>query len=356
MAEDSFQEKTEQATPKKREEARKKGQVAKSRELPSIAVLIGCLFCMSWGSMFFYHQLTRIMRYYLEQAGTMNVSIDNFPALYLVATKQFSITIAPLLIVITVVGTLSNIVQTGPMWSPEALIPKFSQINPIEGFGRLFSAQSFSEFAKSLFKIGIVGWICYVTIKNQMHNFVPLLAQDPYQILSYMGTISFKLFWDTMIAMSAMVVLDYFFQRWEHERNLRMTKQEIKEEYKQTEGDPMVRSRIRSIQREMARKRMMSSVPEADVVITNPTHLAIALKYDSEKMEAPMIIAKGAGVIADRIKKIAKKHSIPVIENKPLAQGLYKLVEVGQVVPESLYKAVAEVLAYVYKLKRKDLK
>ena len=353
MAGDSYQEKTEKPTPKRREEARKKGQVAKSRELPSIAVLISCLFCLTWGSSFFLHQLSLIVRYYLSQAGDINIDQANVSFLSILVTKQVAIILAPLFIVITLIAIFSNIVQTGPLFSLEAAAPKFSHINPIEGFKRLFSFQALNELLKSMFKIFVVGWICYKTVKDQLFNLIPLMDQTPYQIMAFMGHVSFLMFWRTMIAMIFMAALDYAFQRWQFEKDLRMTKEEVKEEFKQTEGDPMVKSRIRSIQREMARKRMMSSVPEADVVITNPTHLAVALKYEAEKMEAPKVIAKGSGLIAQRIKDIAKKHSVPVIENPPLAQSLYKLVEVGQQIPESLYKAVAEVLAYVYKLKKK---
>ncbi len=351
MAEESFQERTEQATPKRREEARKKGQVAKSRELASVAVLLSSLFTLYWGSSFFMTHLCRTLNYYLAHLGTLNIGIDSLQAVALLGMKQFFILMAPLFAVITFVALLSNYLQVGTLFTWEPVIPKFSKINPLEGLKRLFSLQSLVEFIKSLFKLVVVTWIAWTTVLDQLHLLPPLLDQTPYQIISYIGAVSFKIFWKSCLAMILLSVLDYMYQRWEFEKNLKMTKQEVKEEFKQAEGDPQVKSRIRSIQRELARKRMMQEVPEADVVITNPTHLAVALKYEAGKMQAPFVVAKGAGVLAEKIREIAREHGIPVIENKPVAQSLYKLVEIGQTIPENLFQAVAEIFAYVYRLK-----
>lgn len=356
MPEQSFQEKTEQATPKRREEARKKGQVAKSRELASVAVLLSGLLTLSLGSAFFFQQITQVMHHYLLQAGSLVVSSDNLASLAMLAFRRFAQIVAPLFLVLLAVAFLANFLQVGVLFSAEAIKPKLSKLNPIEGVKRLFSAQAMMEFAKSLLKIGIVGWITFETVQGEIDHLLPLLDKAPFDILSYLCQVSFTLFWRTCLAMVLMAALDFLFQRWEQKRNLRMTKQEVKEEYKQTEGDPIVRSRIRSIQREMARKRMMAAVPAADVVITNPTELAVALKYETGKMEAPTVIAKGAGVVAEKIRAIAREHGVPLIENKPLAQSLFKLVKIGQVIPESLYQAVAQVLAHVYRLRKKGAK
>lgn len=351
MPEESFQERTEQATPKRREEARKKGQVAKSRELASVSVLLAGTFTLFWGSSYFFTKLILPLKYYLGNLHSIKLFQDNIQALMLLGVRQYLIFLAPLLLVLTAVAVLSNYFQIGTLFSAEPLKPKLSKISPLEGIKRLFSMQSLMEFVKSLLKLLIVGWIVYVTVKAELPQLVPLLDQSPIQIFTYFLSISFAIFWKTCLVMIFIAVLDYGFQRWQFEKNLRMTKQEVKEEYKQTEGDPQVKARIRSIQREMARKRMMAEVPEADVVITNPTRLAIALKYKAGSMEAPKVVAKGSGVIAEKIREIARKHRVPVVENKPLAQSLYKLVDVGSTIPEQLYQAVAEVFAYIYRLR-----
>ncbi len=353
MAEDSFQERTEQATPKKREEARKKGQVAKSKELASVAVLLTGIFTLFWGSAYFYYHLTGILRHYLYETASHHITADAMQGMGIFALRQLSVTLMPLFLLLCVVAVLSNYLQVGSLLSWEAIAPKFSKLNPLEGFKRLFSAQALMEFAKSLFKLIVVGWIAWDTMSDQVSRLVPLIDQTPGLILSYVGHVSFTLFWKVCLVMIFLAILDFMFQKWDFEKNLRMTKQEVKEERKQTEGDPQVKSKIRSIQREMAMKRMMTEVPEADVVITNPTHLAVALKYDSTSMDAPKVVAKGSGHVAERIKKLARENGVPVIENKPLAQSLYKLVDLGKAIPEQLYQAVAQVLAHVYSLRKK---
>ncbi len=351
MPEESFQERTEQATPKRREEARKKGQVPKSRELASVAVLLSALFTLYWGSRFFMSRMDGMLAYYLENLYSHNITLTTMRSMGLLGIAQMASIMAPLFLVITVVAVVSNFLQVGPLLTLEPLMPEFSRISPLQGVKRLFSMQALMEFIKSLFKLIVVCWIVYSTVSKGMNRIVPLLDMTPYQIASYIGIVSYEIFWKSCLAMILLSILDYMFQRYDHEKNLKMTKQEVKEEFKQTEGDPQVKSRIRSIQREMARKRMMQEVPEADVVITNPTHLAVALKYEPRQMEAPMVVAKGAGPVAKKIRKIAREHSVPVIENKPVAQGIYKLVDIGQVIPENLFKAVAEIFAYVYRLK-----
>ncbi len=353
MAEESFQERTEQATPKRREEARKKGQVPKSRELASVSVLLSALFTLYWGSSFFMTRLDQMLIYYLENLHSFPVTLTNMRSMGLTGLAQMGAILAPLLLVITVVAVLSNFLQVGPLLTLEPLTPQISRISPMQGIKRLFSLQALMEFVKSLFKLAVVCWIVYSTVSKGMDRIMPLLDMTPYNIASFIGMVSFEIFWKSCLAMILLSILDYMFQRYEHEKNLKMTKQEVKEEFKQTEGDPHVKSRIRSIQREMAKKRMMQEVPEADVVITNPTRLAVALKYEPGKMDAPMVVAKGAGIVADKIREIARKHSVPVIENKPMAQSLYKLVELGEIIPDTLFKAVAEIFAYVYRLKGK---
>ncbi len=353
MAEESFQERTEQATPKRREEARKKGQVPKSREFASVAVLLSSLFTLYWTSGFLMSKLDNMLIYYLENLKHHTVTLTTMRSIGLTGMGFMATILAPLLLVITVVAILSNFLQVGPLLTLEPLMPQLSKISPLQGIKRLFSLQALMEFIKSLFKLTVVCWIVYSTVSKEMGHLIPLLHMNPYQIAAFIGKVSFEIFWKSCLAMILLSVLDYMFQRYDYEKNLKMTKQEVKEEYKQTEGDPQVKSRIRSIQREMARKRMMQEVPEADVVITNPTRLAVALKYIPGQMDAPTVVAKGAGKIAEKIRNIARDHGVPVVENKPIAQSLFKLVEIGQPIPEALFKAVAEIFAYVYRLKGK---
>jgi len=356
MADESFQDKTEQATPKKKEEAREKGQVAKSKEISSVAVLAA-------GTIYMYFNAGSITRKLGEnikqtftnipQFATGDISSATFLSQVL---KDFLVLMLPIMIVLVIVSLAANIIQTGFVSSVEPLTPNLSKIDPIKGLGKIVSKRSMAELLKSILKIVIVGWAAFSVLKKDFSQLMPLMYQDNVQIFSALGRISMKVVTRCCYVIFILSILDFLFQKWEFEQELKMTKQEIKDEYKQTEGDPLIKSRIRSIQREMARRRMMREVPKADVIITNPTHYAIALSYKpDEKMTAPKIIAKGADNIAMKIKEIAGKHRIPMVENRPLAQNLYKL-DLGQEVPQKFYKAVAEILAYVYSLKKKKNK
>jgi flagellar biosynthetic protein FlhB len=225
-----------------------------------------------------------------------------------------------------------------------------SKLNPLSGIKRLFSLRSSVEVLKAVLKVIIVGGMAYATLFKEMDHIPALVELEISQIMTFTGHVALRLGYYTCLVLLVLAGVDYLFQYWQHERDLRMTKQEIKDEHRQQEGDPMVRSRIRAVQREMAQKRMMEAVPDATVVITNPTHLAVALKFD-RSMPAPKVIAKGAGHIAEKIKSIANEHDVPIIEQKPLARALYKNVEIDQYIPADLYHAVAEMLAYVYRLK-----
>jgi flagellar biosynthesis protein FlhB len=342
------QEKTEQATPKKQEEARQKGQVAKSREVASVAILSTCLIYFYFSAESMLEKMTAMMRHIFKISASTVLSIDNIQSLTLEMAFRLFLILFPLLLVVTVAGLAANMLQVGVMFSSEAITPKWSKIDPIKGFQRLFSLQSVVELIKNILKMVIVGFIAYLTVAREIHNIFPLMDQDVWGILTYIGRISFKIVISTCWALIVLAILDYLYQRWEHAKSLKMTKQEVKEEYKHTEGDPLIKSRIRRLQREAARKRMMSAVPKADVVITNPTHIAVALRYDQDSMIAPIVIAKGSGYIAEKIKEVAAANRIPIVENKPLAQVLNKMVDINGIIPENLYRAVAEVMAYVY--------
>ena len=260
--------------------------------------------------------------------------------------------VGPFLIIIMLAGVMSNLLQIGGLrFSSHPLVPKFNKLNPLAGFGRIFSKNSVMELFKSLFKVGIISVISYYVIKSHWKEIPPLMGFGVGQVLSFMGFVALEIIFNVLLVMIFLSLLDFTFQKFTYLENLRMTKQEIKEERKESDGNPQVKQRIRTVQMQMARKRMMSAVPEADVIVTNPTHISIAIKYDTENFAAPLVVAKGVGPIAMRIREIAKENGIPLVEDKPLARTLNKTVEVGQMIPASLYKAVAEILAYVYKLK-----
>lgn len=353
MPEESFQEKTEQATPKKREDARRKGQTSKSRELSSIAILSTGAIYLFFNARNMTLKLGGNVTQFFSDIPLFAYNEQNLMNLLVQALEKYLWMILPIMLVLCVVAVLANVLQTGFILSVDPLTPKASKIDPIKGAGRLFSKRSFAELSKSILKIIIVGWAAFSVLKDNITHLMPLMYQDDVQIISMLGQISLKVIMRCCCVIFLLAVLDYMYQKWEFEQNLKMSKQEVKDEFKQTEGDPLVKSRIRSIQREMARRRMMEEVPKANVVITNPTHLSVAIRYSAaENMSAPTVVAKGANKVAFRIRELAEEHEIPVIENKILAQNLYKL-DVGEEIPPQFYQAVAEILAYVYGLKKK---
>ena len=355
MAEEFSGEKSEQATPRRREEARKKGQVAKSREIPSVLVLMTGLLVLFLIGRQLTNRLANFTAQMLSRAGTLPITPSSVQALGQEMVTFLLAALAPLLLAVLAMAVLANYVQVGTLFAVELIKPDFSKINIFKGLKRLFSIQSWVEMLKSMLKLVIIGYVAYSTIAGEVKDIVPLTDQELPSIFSYISRVSFNIFIKSTLVMALLAGLDYLFQRFQHEKKLRMTHQEIKEEFKQTEGDPLIKSRVRSLQREMARRRMMAEVPKADVIITNPTHLAVAVTYRNGEMVAPQVSAKGANFLAEKIKEIARSHEIPILENKPLAQALFKTVDLGQMIPPSLYQVVAEVLAYVYRLKNKRI-
>jgi flagellar biosynthetic protein FlhB len=355
MPEKPSQDKTEPATPKKREEARKKGQAGKSREIPSVAVLAAGIIFLYFGGRRLITSLENFIERTFNSVPAMKGSDFNIAYLSHEYLVTFILMILPMLATLVVVAIVANIAQTGFIWSVEPLAPKASKISPIEGAKKMFSKRALVELGKSIGKVMIVGWAAFSVIQGNFGRFLQLSYQDKAQIMGFMGKTSLDMVTRSCYVIALLALLDFLYQRWEFEQDIKMTKQEVKEEYKQTEGDPIVKSRIRSIQREMARRRMMEDVKKADVIITNPEHLAIALIYDSSSMEAPTVVAKGADRIALKIRSIAKENHIPLVENRPLAQNLYKLVDIGQQIPPDFYQAAAEILAYVYGLKNRRI-
>ena len=350
MADSTDQERTEPATPKKREDARNKGQVAKSREIPSVLVLLSSLTVFYFAGTWMFDQLNLVTKSIFLQLGQWTPSINNAHALAWHLFLRVIIILAPLLLAVAAAAIAGNVGQVGFMVANEALTPKFEKLNPISGFKGLFSSRSVVELLKSIFKVLIIGGMAYSILKGEMNQIPSLVDASPTFTFSFIGKVSLKLGYYTCLILLILAVADYVFQRYKFEKDLRMTKQEVKDEHKQREGDPTIKSRIRAAQREIAMRRMMEAIPKATVVITNPTHLAIALKFERD-MPAPMVVAKGAGHVAERIRAIATENDIPIIEQKPLARTMFQNVEIGQYIPVELYQAVAEVLAYVYRLK-----
>ena len=353
MAEGDFQDKTEKPTGKKRSEARKKGQVAKSREVSSVAVLLAGLSTLYLFGSFMYGHIRSVMRKSFSMVSHPTLDLPGILVLSQDVVQSFIIIVAPVMAAVVIAAALSNFLQVGVMFTYEPVIPKFSKISPLKGLKRLFSKQSFMELFKSVAKLAIVGVIAYWTVKGEMDRFLDLGGMSVAAIALYILKVILKIFLRVCVVMVFLAVLDYAFQKWQFEQQLKMTKHEVKEEFKRSEGDPLIKSRIRRIQLEMARRRMMQEVPKADVVVTNPVRLALAIRYDRAVMNAPEVVAKGSELVAERIKALAKKHDIPIVENKGLAQDLYRIVEIGSEIPSALFQAVAEVLAYVYRLKGK---
>lgn len=352
---DENQERTEEATPKRRSESKDKGQVAKSRDLSSVAILGAALIYFYFNASDMLKKIMTLLSKYLHRASSMSFSPNDMTALGAELTMQFFYILYPLMLTVVIASLFSNILQTGFIFSAEAIVPKLSKIDPIKGLKNLLGTRSIVEFIKNIFKVTIVSLVAYLSVKSNLHQVIPLMNQDLWQIFSFIGRNSFIIIANVCLLLIIVAVLDFAYQRWEHEKSIKMSKQEVKEENKQSEGDPLIKGRIRRLQRDAARKRMMASVPKADVVITNPTHIAIAIRYDSDKMMAPVVLAKGMDFIAEKIKEVARAHNVPVVENKLVAQVLYKLVDIDGMIPENLYRAVAEILAYVYGMKNKSV-
>jgi len=349
------QEKTEKPTPRRRREARKKGQVAKSQELNNVAIILAAtLFFLFMGKVFF-SGLSQIMKGVFSDLYTLSITEDNFFS-YLTkgAVSVFKIFL-PIVLVLMVAGIIIGVAQTGLMFTFDSIAPKFDRINPIKGAQKLFSRRGAVEVVKALFKVGGVSYLIFSGIRGNMAIFSTYTYMDVDQILVSFTKILFSILFKIIGFLLIVAILDYIFQKFDFEKSIMMTKQEVKDEFKQTEGDPQVKSRIRSMQRQLARQRMMQEVPKAKVVITNPTHIAVALKYDNG-MRAPEVVAKGVRLIAEKIKEVAEKYNIPIVENPPLARELYEKVEIGEQIPPELYKAVAEVLAYIYKLEAQGIR
>lgn len=352
-------EKTEPATEKKLNDARKEGQVAKSKEVGNAVSLLALFLILKlWvGNMGqqFLQVFSDVYRRIPDATANWNGYLPENDILVIFRHMILEILymIAPILAIAFVIAFVCDIVQVKWKVTAKPLQPKFSKISPASGFKRIFSANSLMELVKSIAKIGLVVYVAYSYLQDKWQYLYFLYDMPLMQAIQFIGQLVTDLGMRIAIVYIVLAAVDYIYQRFKFSRDMRMTKQEIKDEYKQQEGDPQVKGRIRQKMQEASRRRMMQSLPQADVVITNPTHYAVAIKYDPEVADAPIVLAKGEDYLAGKIKEIAKENNIEIVENKPLARMLYANVEVGQAVPPELYQAVAEVLAFVYHLQGK---
>lgn len=352
MAESDSGEKTEEPTQQRREDFRKRGQVAQTKELASGLVILTSLGLIWLLSGFFLEQVTEVFTASFTDFLVKSAREGSWMPAAMFALKKSVLLVVPVMAVMGIIAFASNVAQVGFLTNEEALQLKFERIDPIQGFKRVFSARALVEGIKAIAKVVIVGTIAYFVMREQVEFIPKLVTLTVSELMVYIGDIVFKLFLAVGFFMGFLAAFDFMFQKYDLEKKMRMTKQEVKEENKSREGDPLVKARIRRVQREMASRRMMEEVPKADVIITNPTHIAVAIKY-SAQMVSPTIVAKGAGAVAEKIKKIAKENNVPVVENKPLARTIFKTLKIGQNIPRELYTAVAEVLSYIYKLRKK---
>lgn len=347
------QERTERATPRRRQEVRRRGQVAKSMELQQALVLL----CVIWFIHVYGGYVVRSFEEFsLSTWGGLAIDVPTATDLtsygYDVAFFLLRL-VGPVMAVGFVASAVGGIVQVGFLLSGHPLKPDLNKLNPIAGLGRIFSIKGAVELIKSILKVVIIGYLVYISIRDAYPVLVSAADMSLALVLATVAGVLWKMGIRVATALFIFSAFDYLYMRWMFERQIMMTKEEVKQEYKQTEGDPLLRARIRQKMRQMAMRRMMQEVPKADVVITNPTHVAVALRYDTKKMSAPQVVAKGQRLIALRIREVAAEADVPIVQNPALAWSIFSTVEIGSEIPEKLYRAVAEVLAFVYQLKRR---
>ncbi len=346
--------KTERASDRRKQEAREKGQVALSREIPTAALLLtglGLMYALLDTGL---RHLIEVMRVWLNLGNRLTVvrsevTREMFFDWMVAFGWEISHLVLPLALGLMVVGASATVVQTGIQIPGRGIKLELSRLSPLGGLKRIFSLRAVVELFKSILKVVVIALVGFAAVRHDLDLLPALVQYDLGSVLGMLGRMMAKMAFWIGIVMAIIAAADYAYQRYEWERGLRMTKEEVKKEHKDAEGDPLLRSRVRSLQREMSRNRMMAEVPKADLVLTNPMHLAVALRYDPAKMGAPTVVAKGAGYVAERIKDLAREHGVMIVENQFIARSLYRLVEVGREIPTNLYRAVAEILALVYK-------
>jgi flagellar biosynthetic protein FlhB len=350
-------EQTEKATPKRREESRKKGQVPRSTELAGSVAFLAIVLIFHAFFAPLMDGLQSSLRGYFSRLGEQTQDVT-----YHSATQAFvqagggAVAIVLLVFVIAfVIGIAANVAQFGFLFTAKSLKPNFGKLNPITGIQNIFGKRIFVQLGKQLLKLIVVAIILYNSISGNLSFFVTVGQSSPGAIVNLTMELIYDIAWKFGLMLVAIGIIDYIYERWQLEQNMKMSKQEVKDEWRQAEGNPEAKGAMKKRQRETSRRRMMQAVPRATVVVTNPTHFAVALEWDEENMDAPVVIAKGADLVAKRIREMALEHRIPIMENPPLARTLYDRVEIDQAIPPNLYAAVAQVIAFVYKLKRKTI-
>ncbi|MBF0381568.1 MAG: flagellar biosynthesis protein FlhB [Magnetococcales bacterium] len=353
MAEDTDQDsKTEDPTEKRLLDAANKGQVISSKEVGTALLFIAATLLFYFQGEIMWTSLQTKMRFFLSGAISGDITPKGISVLMDGLVKEYMLDLAPFFAIFVVFAIFSGIIQHGFILSLEPLKPKLSKLNPISGLKRLFSMRSLVELFKSILKMSVISFAVYYALKDSSERIMGLAATNMEYVVESMAMDIMEVMLLVTLAFVAMAFLDFLYQKYEHIKGLKMTKQEVKDEQKQMEGDPLIKGRIRQIQREMAQRRMMEEVPKADVVITNPTHYAVALQYKQGEMQAPKLVAKGKGLIAKKIRELAKEHDVIIVQNPPLTRTIYKEVELDQSIPPNLFKAVAEILAYVFNLRQ----
>lgn len=346
-------EKTEKATPKKRQDERKKGKVAKSQDVNTAILLLFALMMLYVFGNSMKDRMTSMYEHAFTEFIHWQVTETTVAQVFNGAAMETAMMLAPVMIIAIIAALAANFMQIGFLFTTEPLKFDLKKIDPIQGAKRIFSLRAIVELLKSLLKILSIGTVTFAVIWFYKDEMMMMAFKTADAALGFFGQVTIIMGITAVIILILLAVFDYAYQRYDYEKNMKMSKQDIKDEFKNIEGDPLIKSKIKERQRQMATRRMMSEVPNADVIITNPTHVAIAIKYDEEKASAPYIIAKGVDEVAQRIKQVAKENGVMTIENKPLARSLYRVVDIGEVIPEAFFQAVAEILAYVYKLEKK---
>jgi len=354
VSDENDDEKTEEPSQYRIDESRKKGEVAVSKELSSVILLSGSLLTLIICGVFVYEQFTEYIDWLYRLDFKHIYTAKKFGDVITTTAWTLVKCVGPFFGASACLGFLSTFIQIGFLYSPEILEAKFERLNPVEGFQRLFSKKALVEAIKGVFKFTVIILITYSIMKNNIGSFLGFLHADAAESIGFGKYLMVKLGFSILLGLGVIALMDFAWEKWSYRKKMMMTKQEAKQESKEKDGNPEVKNRIRSIQRQMAQKRMMNDVKKADVIVTNPTHISVALKYDGDGMIAPAVLAKGADHLALRIREIAAENDIPIVENIMLARTLYKTVKVGHGVPRTLYKAVAEILAFVYKLRRKQ--
>lgn len=346
-------EKTEDPTQKKLSDARDKGQVATSKEVNTWMILLASAVLFVSMGPFMAGQVAEALRPFIEQPHALAADFQNLREVLLETIVQIGLALAAAGLVLVVAAAASGFIQHGFVFSAHSLKPDISKISPIKGVKRLFSLKSIIELLKGVFKMALVTAVALFIVMPKLEDLPLIVTEAPGDVVERLFILGLYVLASVVGAMTVIAVLDFIYQKFEHTKQQRMSKQEVKDEQKQMEGDPMVRARLRSLRMERARQRMMTAVPQADVVITNPTHYAVALRYDPEQMEAPTMVAKGADLLAKRIRDLAEEHRIPIVSNPPLCRALFSSMEIDQAIPLEHYKAVAEIISYIWRLKGK---